>query len=353
MSTVTPNVIVVSTNAALIEGLSSIGAVAVSTVQEIGPVECIQAIILDDQYFITNNLSSSVVTFVRVTYPTAFIVVYSPNSIDRPLFRQQAFDLNINQLAYTVKSVEETIREDVLQNKSNHGIIKCPYCGLANLTEDELWRHVPAYHVNWPYDKPLSSDDCPVCQLSIRNMPLQVHLREKHGPIRRTMSKDRVREGRMRNLLYNFALVVCRHPQTGKYLLCQEFSNRGFWLPGGKVDCGEGLKVAALRETLEEAGMKVDLKGLLAVEYNPCGIDDESYVVRMRVIFYAEPTIDFINRPPKCRPDFESVGATWCSAAEICGDVLRLRGNEPRHWVKYLEAGGVIHPLSVLAEREC
>jgi len=208
-------VVVVSQNAALIEGLSSIGAVAVSRVEEIN--EHVQAIILDDQY----NFSPNLVTSARVLYPTAFIAIYAPKAMDQPLYRQQAFDLNINQLAYTVKSIEETVNDDVIQNRSNRGLITCPYCGLTNLTEDELWCHVPAFHVNWPYDRPLVSDNCPICQVSCRHMPLQVHIREKHGPIRRTMSKDRVREGRMPNLLYNFALVVCRHPQTGKYLLCQ------------------------------------------------------------------------------------------------------------------------------------
>lgn len=342
-------VVVVTTNAALIEGLSSIGAVAVSAIQDIGSAESVHAIVFDDQY----NCSPTVVSHARQRYPTAFITIYAPRAVDMPLYRQQVFDLNVNQLAYTMKSIEDTVREDVLQNRSKRGLITCPYCGLTNLTEDELWRHVPAFHVNWPYDRPLPSEICPVCQVSVRHAPLQVHIREKHGPIRRTMSKDKVREARMPNLLYNFALVVCRHPQTGKYLLCQEYSNRGFWLPGGKVDGGEGLKTAALRETMEEAGMEVDLKGLLAVEYHPTGVDGDSYVVRMRVIFYAEPTAAFMQRPPKCRPDFESVGASWCSAAEICSDALRLRGGEPRHWVKYLEAGGTVHPLSILAEREC
>jgi len=35
----------------------------------------------------------------------------------------------------------------------------------------------------------------------------------------------------------------------------------GFWLPGGAVDGGEGLMAAAKRETLEEAGIEVDIKG--------------------------------------------------------------------------------------------
>jgi hypothetical protein len=38
--------------------------------------------------------------------------------------------------------------------------------------------------------------------------------------------------------LYAYALVVCRHPHTGRFLLVQEFSNSGYWLPGGRVDPG-------------------------------------------------------------------------------------------------------------------
>lgn len=346
------NVFVVTTNAALIEGLSSLCPVPVGSVQEIGTASQPQAIVFDDQL----NCTPTVVKYARQTYPTAFIAVYAPRAMDQPHYRQQVFDLDVNQLAYSVQSIQTTILEDVINNRSNQGRITCPFCGLANLTEDELWRHVPAFHINWPYDRPTPSDLCPICQVSVRNTPLQVHIHEKHGPIRRTMSKEMVREARMPNLLYNFALVVCRHPQTGKYLLCQEYSNRGFWLPGGKVDPGEGLRTAALRETMEEAGMKVDLKGLLAVEYHPCGReqDEDTYVVRMRVIFYAEPATDWLQRPPKCRPDFESVGASWCSAADICGaNSVRLRGGEPRHWVTYLEGGGAIHQLSILQEREC
>ena len=69
-------------------------------------------------------------------------------------------------------------------------------------------------------------------------------------------------------------------------------------MPGGAVDAGEGLKHAAHRECLEEAGVEIELKGILAFEYHPCGKlhHDDSYLVRMRVIFYAEPTKEFLNR---------------------------------------------------------
>ena len=90
-------VVVISQNTALIEGLSSIGAVTASKVEEID--NHVQAIILDDQY----NFSPNVITYARLLHPTAFIVIYAPRAMDQPLYRQQAFDLNINMFAYTVK----------------------------------------------------------------------------------------------------------------------------------------------------------------------------------------------------------------------------------------------------------
>lgn len=39
---------------------------------------------------------------------------------------------------------------------------------------------------------------------------------------------------------YFFGLVVVQHP-NGKYLLVNETGNRGWWLPGGRVEEGERL----------------------------------------------------------------------------------------------------------------
>lgn len=39
----------------------------------------------------------------------------------------------------------------------------------------------------------------------------------------------------------------------------------GFWLPGGGNDSGEGLAACAVRECEEEAGVVIQLKGLLEV----------------------------------------------------------------------------------------
>ena len=103
------------------------------------------------------------------------------------------------------------------------------------------------------------------------------------------------------------------------------------------MDNGENLTVAAKREAMEEAGIGIDLKGVLAVEYFPCGRnrDQSSFSVKMRVVFYAEPNESEMSKMPKCRPDFESAGACWCSEEDIAAG-LRLRSSEPRHWIKYV-----------------
>ena len=52
-----------------------------------------------------------------------------------------------------------------------------------------------------------------------------------------------------------FALVICRNPKLGKYLVVNETKNRGWWIPGGAVDAGETFRTAAMRECIEEAGV--------------------------------------------------------------------------------------------------
>jgi len=86
------------------------------------------------------------------------------------------------------------------------------------------------------------------------------------------------------------------------------------------------LTEAAIRETKEEAGIDVELRGILGIEYDPREGNrgaGRGYV-RMRVIFYAEPKDP--DQLPKSFPDFESAGACWCSEEDLLG--LKLRGHE-------------------------
>jgi 8-oxo-dGTP pyrophosphatase MutT (NUDIX family) len=65
-----------------------------------------------------------------------------------------------------------------------------------------------------------------------------------------------------------FALVVVR--MGDRFLLVHERKHGQTWyLPAGRVEPGEEITAAALRETLEETGVPVALDGILRIEHNP------------------------------------------------------------------------------------
>lgn len=123
-----------------------------------------------------------------------------------------------------------------------------------------------------------------------------------------------------------------------------------------------------MRETKEEAGIDVELTGILRWEWSPhnhpsmcffrllsprpppdfsLALLSEKPYVRMRVIFYGKPRDE--KQLPKSVPDYESMGAVWAHAQEVApGSGLPLRGREPQEWFAYVAAGGQIYPLSLL-----
>lgn len=149
-------------------------------------------------------------------------------------------------------------------------------------------------------------------------------------------------------MTHNFALVVCRHPD-GRWLAVKETRNRGWWLPAGLVEQGETYFQAAHREVLEEAGLRVDLKGVLRVEHSVYGPTQ----ARMRVIFFAVPLDP--SQPVKKRKDKESEEACWVTLEDL--KILArgspgLRGPELYEWGSYLEKGGIIAPLHLLCQED-
>jgi len=140
---------------------------------------------------------------------------------------------------------------------------------------------------------------------------------------------------------YQFALVIVRN-FDGRWLAVKESRGRGWWIPGGAVDAGETFVTAAHRETLEEAGIEISLKGVLRVEHSLMGPDS----ARMRVIFYAEPKDQ--KQEPKKVADKESEEARWVTLEELLKlgqERPGLRGNELLEWGAYLEEGGYIAPM--------
>lgn len=64
------------------------------------------------------------------------------------------------------------------------------------------------------------------------------------------------------NIIHVFVVVGCLIEKDGKYLLVQEKNPAvyGLWnLPAGKVEKGQTLKEAAIREAKEESGYDVEL----------------------------------------------------------------------------------------------
>ena len=134
-----------------------------------------------------------------------------------------------------------------------------------------------------------------------------------------------------------FALVVVR--RGDQFLLVHERKHGQTWfLPAGRVEPGETLVDAAVRETLEETGVPVTLDGVLRVEHEPGHL-----MTRVRVFFHAHTTD---KTPPKQSPDEHSLAARWVTPAEM--RALKLRGGEVLAICEAVLAGAPVHPLTLL-----
>jgi 8-oxo-dGTP diphosphatase len=109
---------------------------------------------------------------------------------------------------------------------------------------------------------PDTARHCPLCGGPLAREPVPPDLREQAVC------------ARCRFVFYlNPKVVAGTLPeQDGRVLLTRRTINpgRGLWtFPGGFVDFGESVTDAALRETFEETGLKVELTGLHAVYSYP------------------------------------------------------------------------------------
>ena len=134
-----------------------------------------------------------------------------------------------------------------------------------------------------------------------------------------------------------FALVVVRRGH--RFLLTQERKYGSTWsIPGGRVEPGETLTTAAIREVLEETGVPVKLDGVLRVEHTP----SESNA-RIRVIFIGSPLDD---TAPKTEPDHESLGAAYLTLDEVRD--RPLRGADLRVLLETVADGCQVFPLELI-----
>lgn len=134
-----------------------------------------------------------------------------------------------------------------------------------------------------------------------------------------------------------FALAIVR--KGHRFLLTQERKYGGTWsIPGGRVEPGETLASACVREVLEETHVPVVLDGIYRIEHAP--LDNGS---RVRVIFAASPCDDTATKQVA---DEESLRADWLTLPEIAK--LPLRGSDLRALLESVIRGRTVFPLDVI-----
>ena len=142
-------------------------------------------------------------------------------------------------------------------------------------------------------------------------------------------------------LTWYVAAVVVRH--LDRFLLVQERKPGSPWsVPAGRAERGESLVEAAVRETLEESGVRVRLTGLVRIEHTA-----ERRRARIRAVFLGEPEGD---TTPKTIPDDESLAASWVTLDELGN--YQLRNPAIEQLLHYVAAGGPVYPLDILRERD-
>ena len=88
----------------------------------------------------------------------------------------------------------------------------------------------------------------------------------------------------------------------------------GAWdLPAGYLDPGESFEMAARRETLEEAGIEIELLGLIGVYHSPPAN-------AVTAVFRARAT----TGDPSVTLDFESTEHAWVARSEVASWLPRL-----------------------------
>ncbi|KAL3894985.1 MAG: hypothetical protein SGCHY_004958 [Lobulomycetales sp.] len=287
----------------------------------------------------------------------------------------------VNMVCHDVPALAraiDTVLYLVTPQRGGPAKLMCPYCA-DEMDLPRLHVHVAMYHSHEP-----DGTVCTLCETSTADLP--VHLRAHHALDRvvRVVSQFPAGVGAAREFVLGevappaaaaripvFVLVVCKRASDGRYLLTNELKGQGWYLPGGRVSMGEDLQDAARRETRDETGVEVEIKGVLRTEYTPSkhgmhggGGANICAGFRVRVVFYAEPVRDE-DSEAKSMPNEKSSGACWVT----CGQVdqreaaaakpgfsnisLPVRGPEAVEWIQYVESGGAIWPVqSVTGERD-
>ncbi len=123
----------------------------------------------------------------------------------------------------------------------------------------------------------------------------------------------------------NTLVVLCVVPDESerKFLLVKERDGT-FYLPAGRVEAGESLVAAAIRETREEAGVAVEVRGLIGFDH-----DWRGDAGRVRFCFECSVVPPCV---PKRVADEHTLGAAFYDEDLIM--TLPLRDPEVVEWIE-------------------
>jgi phosphatase NudJ len=116
-----------------------------------------------------------------------------------------------------------------------------------------------------------------------------------------------------------WVLALVEH--AGRFLVINEAGGDGWYLPAGGVEPGESLVDAVVRETLEEAGVRVEPGPIVHVDQQ-WSVRGEAHA-RLRFVFRANAVGPL---SPKGFADQHSLGAAWMTADELRR--VQLRGRD-------------------------
>jgi phosphatase NudJ len=135
-------------------------------------------------------------------------------------------------------------------------------------------------------------------------------------------------------------VVLTVVPHGDRFLIVEE-RDGSFYLPAGRVEPGEDLLAATVRETREEAGVDVVPRGLLGFDHTYRGER-----CRLRFCFVADPAPG-TSLVAKTRPDEHSRAAHWLTRDEIRR--RPLRDPEVNAWLDAFERRASLLPASAYA----
>jgi ADP-ribose pyrophosphatase YjhB (NUDIX family) len=110
---------------------------------------------------------------------------------------------------------------------------------------------------------------------------------------------------------------------AGKILLINRTDNDNWALPGGAMDLGESLTDTAVRETVEEIGVEVEITGLVGIYTDPRHVILYTSDGEVRQEFSVVYTVRPIGGEPT--PSAESSELHWVASRLTMDRSMRMR----------------------------